>query len=855
MIPVELQLRGFLSYKDPVSLSFEGFDLACISGDNGAGKSSLLDAITWVLFGKARRNDDQLVNNLSTAAEVIFTFEYEGIYYRVQRMKEKGKSPILEFQIKGEDEQWKALSERTVTETQKRIQEVLHLDYETFINASFFLQGKADEFTKKNSTQRKEILAGILGMDRWEQYRDAAREYRRMVENRISTTENLLMEIETELNEEQERREAYEEAKIALQRVEEHRAEKQEMLQQAQKMADRLAQQKDLLEEYDRRVKQLTEKEEELRAQLGQRQAEQEALQQRLHASDEIETQYQSRTQLKLQLEKLDKTASQFFSLQQQLADCEKKIAVEESRVQQQILSLEKEDQRTVKLQSTLQEQTEKRERLKSEAVILSEKVKPLESLRSALDGFKKQQNLLVGENKNLLEKMNKLKDRMGRLEEEHGKSCPLCGQELSEEHRLKVIQEIQQDGKAAADQYHRNERSIEEYGQEITATSNSIQALNALEKKAQNLDRELGIMDSSLQSVVQQIRDWEDNGKRSLSSLRKTLVSKDFAQEFRTRTASLHADMQRLSYDPKQHADLRQQEEAGREIDTLHQQLLIAHNRLEPLSREVETIRGQLEQVQADLTQVGNKRNAGYANLDKLQQDAPNIDVLEGELKDLISAENQQRTIVGGALQMLEVLTQQKARQKELQKKLSGEKEELARVQILEKAFGRDGVQALLMEEALPHMEMQANETLNKLSSGSMSVRFETEREYKDKKRDDKMQVLDILINDAQGVQRPYDLFSGGEAFRINFAIRLALSKVLAQRAGARLQMLIIDEGFGTQDTEGRQKLVEAINLIRPDFKKVLVITHLDELKDAFQARIEVTKTRSGSQVEVIAQ
>jgi exonuclease SbcC len=77
----------------------------------------------------------------------------------------------------------------------------------------------------------------------------------------------------------------------------------------------------------------------------------------------------------------------------------------------------------------------------------------------------------------------------------------------------------------------------------------------------------------------------------------------------------------------------------------------------------------------------------------------------------------------------------------------------------------------------------------------------------------------------------------------------------VLAQRAGARLQLLVIDEGFGSQDAEGRQKLIEAINLIRPDFKKILVITHLEELKDAFQARIEVQKTRRGSQVEVVVQ
>ena len=94
--------------------------------------------------------------------------------------------------------------------------------------------------------------------------------------------------------------------------------------------------------------------------------------------------------------------------------------------------------------------------------------------------------------------------------------------------------------------------------------------------------------------------------------------------------------------------------------------------------------------------------------------------------------------------------------------------------------------------------------------------------------------------------------MFSGGEAFRVNVAIRLALSEVLAQRAGARLQTLVIDEGFGSQDALGRQRLVEAINLVRPDFAKIVVITHIDELKDAFPNRIEVEKTERGSTIQV---
>jgi exonuclease SbcC len=94
--------------------------------------------------------------------------------------------------------------------------------------------------------------------------------------------------------------------------------------------------------------------------------------------------------------------------------------------------------------------------------------------------------------------------------------------------------------------------------------------------------------------------------------------------------------------------------------------------------------------------------------------------------------------------------------------------------------------------------------------------------------------------------------MYSGGEAFRIDFAIRIALSKMLARRAGAHLRTLFMDEGFGTQDEDGRSRLVEAINTIQDDFDLILVITHIDDLRDSFPAHIMVEKTPAGSRVSV---
>ena len=98
----------------------------------------------------------------------------------------------------------------------------------------------------------------------------------------------------------------------------------------------------------------------------------------------------------------------------------------------------------------------------------------------------------------------------------------------------------------------------------------------------------------------------------------------------------------------------------------------------------------------------------------------------------------------------------------------------------------------------------------------------------------------------------RNYETFSGGEAFRINFAIRIALSKLLARRSGAPLPILFIDEGFGSQDLEGQEKLIQSIQSIQNDFEKIIVITHIEQIKDSFPVRIEVNKSGEGSVFEI---
>ena len=172
---------------------------------------------------------------------------------------------------------------------------------------------------------------------------------------------------------------------------------------------------------------------------------------------------------------------------------------------------------------------------------------------------------------------------------------------------------------------------------------------------------------------------------------------------------------------------------------------------------------------------------------------------------------------------------------------------------QELAQAFGKNGIQALMIENILPQLEAETNQILSRLTGNQLHVQIVTQKAGKraSKKQTKLIDTLDILIADASGT-RPYEMYSGGEAFRINFSIRLALARLLAQRAGTSLQMLIVDEGFGTQDTEGCDRLIAAINAIAADFACILTVTHMPQFKEAFQTRIEVRKTEHGSELSL---
>jgi len=853
MIPVSLKLSGFLSYRDPVELDFTGFDLACISGSNGAGKSSLLDAITWALFGQARKQGEALINLASNAAEVAFVFRYEDMLYRIQRSLPRGKSTLLEFQIQENSQGiWRALTEKNTRETQARIEHILRLDYDTFVNASFFLQGKADQFTQQKAAERKRILSSILSLEIWETYKERAAERRKTLERDLDSIDGRIEEINRELDEEPARKTRLAELEKQVEQLSAARKTQEAALENIKRVAATLNEQRRLVDtlrtQHDRAATDQTTRE----RRLADREAERAALADLSARTAEINLAYKTWLVYRAALADLDKTAATFHEHEQRRAPFVEQITAEKARLEQEMSVLGEQSLAISEQAAAVINLKKEIEVVKDQLQETEAQIAQREAARAKLDSLREDAAARRAENDALKVQMDETKSRIDRMGAIEGATCPLCGQPLSEAHRAETLNQLNATGKEMGDRWRDNKKRIDELAKEIKALEAQVSGQANIELERVARASLLSTLTERLDTLHKAEAEWKEKGRKRLKEVEKLLESGKFLPEVQKELAAVDKELKKLGYDAAAHDAARQAEVAGRSAEADFRALEKAQAALAPIEREIAEIKSQNAKAQEEIDNRKSEFETAAARLAEAEARAPDVDAAERAMLNLREQENILQREVGAARQNVEVLTTLKARKQ----RLETEREDLARqtahLKTLERAFGKDGVPALLIEQALPEIESKANELLDRLSNGAMSVRFVTQAEYKDKKRDDLKETLDIQISDGAGL-RDYEMFSGGEAFRVNFAIRLALSKVLAQRTGARLQTLVIDEGFGSQDMQGRQRLIEAINLVKNDFAKILVITHIDELKDAFPNRIEVEKTPGGSSIRVL--
>lgn len=721
MLPVRLKLSNFTSYgESPPELDFTKFKMAAISGLNGAGKSSLLDSITWCVWGTSRAGDssDELIHLGAEKMWVEFSFEFDDHTFTVKRQRSKkgGGTTNLEFWSNSHN-----LTEGTIKTTQQKIIDALHLTYETFTNSAFLRQGHADEFTTKGPTDRKRILADILGLGHYDALEERAKEKIKEIQSKLKLLEYQTLEIEAELSQKEERSERKKLAEETIIKVE-------EKIKNLENTLKSLREQKEVLKVAD-----------EQRLKVGQN------FLQNKKELEEIIFQGKNRKlnieSLKEELNKLNKVTAELINLKD------------------------------------LQEKKNKLDEIKQKRL---EQERELSQIQGQVN-LKKQKSQQL---KNEVEKLNiQLQES-----ESTGAKCPTCGQEI---------------GKREKEHVHKN-----------------------LTMQIQALEKSLKEIDSTP----------EEEKERKIKSILKDLVfNPDSYLDICTKLNGLkkaQADKEQML---KIQATLESEEKVVLEMRTL---FINKKTLVDSLEKEVTSL--------PDLSQ-------------KLREVNTEISSTEEELAKIRIEER----VAQGTLGQINELISRTSQMEKLQKQKSDEKSNLQKeeeaFEELSLAFGKKGIQAMIIENAIPEIEDEANRLLEKLTEGRMKIKLETQKETKTKvflsegeKGYGIVETLEIVISDEMG-ERPYELYSGGETFRVNFAIRLAISKLLTHRAGAKLQFLVIDEGFGTQDAPGRARLVQVLDAIKDDFEKILVITHIEELKEEFPVRVEVSKNSTGSTFEVV--
>ena len=422
----------------------------------------------------------------------------------------------------------------------------------------------------------------------------------------------------------------------------------------------------------------------------------------------------------------------------------------------------------------------------------------------------------------------------------------------LEEESFMPEERNISAQMKELLDSIEFDPRDLDNLSREHRSITDDIrksqQDLDELRADVDNAESEVNLR----MSVAVQARDGIESAQKQLAPIVVALESGDFSQDARVQVERLEAEIGELGYDAAQHDEVRERIMDLIGFSKLRQQLDSALG-------QIEWDRVQLEQTAADLANLRSELSDMKERRDPLSVEVARLPEAQSELArcrvncdDFEKRLTAARVRLGIAQDAVERCKRMAREAAELGRKRDERLRERSLYEELVIAFGRNGIQALIIEDALPQIENDSNDLLARLTDNRMSLKLQLTDGRRIRGSDALSEEMSIDISDEMGT-RAYETFSGGEAFRINFALRIALSRLLARRSGAPLPILFIDEGFGSQDAVGQERLIEAIQSIRDDFDKIVVITHVEGIKEAFDTRIQVQKTEMGSTFEII--
>ncbi len=858
MIPLRLTVKNFMCYRDNVPpLELENIHVACLCGDNGNGKSALLDAITWVLWGASRaRTQDELIHQGQQDMAVELEFLARGQRYRVSRRHSRAAqgrqgATILDLQVYSEDG-FVPISGNSVRETEARLRDILHMDYDTFVNTAFLLQGKADRFTTSTPAERKECLAEVLGLSFYDKLEERAREKGRAARDKIRQIETTVAVKEQRAARKPEVEERLASVKATLEQLTPQVDAQRATAEELQRNVDALRRQRHELDDLTRRLKDYQGEIAHLQRQLKAHQARAAEYESLLQREEEISTQAARLQQCQAELARLSEVFLGFRKLEGQVGQVEKAIAYQQAQLSAQA------QQCRQRIAEELAPRAARLPELQAALEAAEQEQARLAELEEHIGGQRKEMQLaqarvtfLEDANVTLRKEMEDTRRKFDMLAQDDAR-CPLCRQPLGPEGQRHLRHEYESEGKKRKETFQQNAAEQKELKRKLEELASLASRLEAdLKKRQRQHQSKVASLQHELEAA-QKAQAELGPAQQGLEQMEARLSARDFAHDERQTLAQLRAEMAALGYDAEQHSQAQRLAAELQPYADLSRRLTEAKAKLPEERQAVEAMSQILARRQQEVKDTQERQAS-------LQRELKVLPELESRLAEALACyqeleQRRHRALVDQAtlereLEDIAAIERELQEHRQEVRHLTDEKSIYDELAV---AFGKNGIQALIINEAIPQLQQDANELLARLTENRMSLKLQIQDGRKDGRTGLVSRELDIKIADEVGT-RSYETFSGGEAFRINFALRIALSRLLARRSGAPLPTLFIDEGFGSQDATGQERIKEAIQSIQDDFQKIIVITHIEQIKEAFPVRIEVTKTPEGSTFTVV--
>ena len=792
MRPVRIEMEGFAAFRQRVVVDFTraletDTALFSLSGPTGSGKSSLIDAMIFALYGRIPRLGAQLVAPVISAGadrcRVRLDFEADGDVYtavREVRRTATGGASVREARLQI-GEQVLADGAATVTD---HVQTLLGLGFDDFTRTVVLPQGKFARFLEATPGERQNLLRGLLGMDVYSKVRTLAGERRAAAQARADTASARLEALEV----------------LPADAIEELRGRVASLQELETRAAD-----------WERELADLTRKASEAATEV-ERLADAEARLASIEAPPRIE--------------ELADLVSAATTAVHEAEDALEKVT--KDRVAAVEAAEDLPDAGTI--------QAWRRDRQEKKS--LEEQLAALDPdpARKALDEAERAHARAEAGAREARERLDET--RMGHAAHTLaaglvvGEACPVCRQEvgaLPELETLADLERLQAEVKAAG-------KALEEAREALVAARDAHTRIetdrSGRAARLADLDKE--IADIPDEDELTRLEAAVAESKTRLDALRRAEDEARAAVEDGRRSLEALVEDQRAlgrALREAQHAvaDLKPPITESDDVTVQWKELLAW---CEEKMIETAEKAGEARERAAEAESAMARRREEIASM----LETHGVEAGESFLAAITRALERARH----SLESAEKAVADAASLEEERK--TGEAE-AAVARALADHLRADGFEKWMMGGALRTLVGGANALLRELSDGGYSLGFDDEERFV---------VVDHRNADEQ---RPAATLSGGETFLVSLALALALAEIHAAHGEARLDAVILDEGFGTLDEETLDTVASLLeDLAGSRGLMVGVITHVKELAERAPIRFEVSRGPKGSDVREVA-